>query len=872
MEKFECFLFPLLGGFALIVLVHAQDQTGFISIDCGAETSSYTGETGLTYVWDASFIDTGISKNVSVSYQTDTLLQYLWNLRSFPEGIRNCYNVKVKNGTRYLIRASFLYGNYDFQNKVPEFDLHLGANMWDSVILGNESTIIYKEIIHTPSLNYLHVCVVNTGFGTPFISGLEFRPLKNTTYTTEYGSLIQFARLDVHSLTNQTTRFQDDVLDRIWIPYSFFKWDRIATSLAIESNDFQTPQIVMRSAATPKNASVPMEFSITVDPTSKLYVYMHFAELELLLANQSRQFNISLNGQYLRGPVVPNYLSASTIYSTSVLGGDQGKYDFSLYKTEKSTLPPILNAIEFYIVKQLLQSETDQVDVDAITKIKSIYKRESWQGDPCAPKSYEWAGLNCSYNDFNPPRIISLNLSSSGLTGEIPTHLSNLTVIENLDLSNNNLTGPVPEFLSQLKFLRVLNLDGNNLIGSVPDELIEKSKKGSLSLSVEGNPSLCSSDSCTMEKKKKKKTIVVPVVASVASFFILITISVFFWKHKGIRIKQDSETPKIGSLKLKNPGFTYAEIVKITNNFEMVLGEGSFGKVYHGYIDDDTEVAVKMLSASSRQGYDQFEAEVKLLLTVHHRNLTALFGYCDEGNHIGLIYEYMANGNLKEHLRADSNADVLSWEGRLRIAVESAQGLEYLHYGCKPPRVHRDVKSANILLDDKFQAKIADFGLIRSFAGEGNTHVSTVVAGTFGYLDPEYCQSSRLTEKSDVYSFGVVLLEIITNRPVITNTDENSHIGQWVGFMIAQGDIKNIVDPSLRGDFDSNSAWKIVELAMHCVSQTSNRRPTMNHVVMVLKDCLAMEMARMDGHGNEPKDQHDMFTVNLNSELAPLAR
>ncbi|TXG68743.1 hypothetical protein EZV62_003678 [Acer yangbiense] len=135
-----------------------------------------------------------------------------------------------------------------------------------------------------------------------------------------------------------------------------------------------------------------------------------------------------------------------------------------------------------------------------------------------------------------------------------------------------------------------------------------------------------------------------------------------------------------------------------------------------------------------------------------------------------------------------------------------------------------------------------------------------------------YFESNRLTAKSDVYSFGVVLLEIITNRSVITNTNENSHIKQWVGFMLAQGDIKNIVDQRLHGDFDSNSAWKIVELAMHCVSQTSIRRPTMSHVVIVLKDCLAMEMARTDGHGNEPKDQHEMFSVNMNSELAPTAR
>ncbi|KAK2654556.1 hypothetical protein Ddye_014412 [Dipteronia dyeriana] len=539
MEKFGCFLFSLLGGFALIVLVHAQDQTGFVSIDCGAEISTYTGETGLTYVWDANFIDTGINKNVTVGYQSVFQPQYLWSLRSFPEGIRNCYNVKVKKGTSYLIRATFLYGNYESQTKVPEFDLHLGANMWDSVIVGNESTILIKEIIHAPSSNYIYVCLVNTGSGTPFISSLEFRPLKNTTYRNEYGSLLLFARVGAYSLTNETIRFPDDVFDRIWLPDSFPKWDPITTSLTIGSNDFQIPQILMRSAATPKNVSKPMQFAInTLDTTSKLFVYMHFAELEVLLPKQSRQFNISWNGQYLHGPVVPNYLAATTVYSTNVMSGEHGRYEFSIYKAEKSTLPPILNAIEFYTVKQLVQSETDQVDVNFRCIDNQIYQLKFFFGNA-------------------------------------------------RDLSNNNLSGQVPTFLSQLKFLRVLNLTGNKLTGSVPIELIERSKKGLLSLSVDGNPNLCSS--CNMMEKKKKKIPIVPIVASIASFLILLCLSVFFWKQKGKIIKQgkvdtdfsrtDPKTPNIWALKLKNPQFTYTEIVKMTNNFERLLGEGSFGKV-----------------------------------------------------------------------------------------------------------------------------------------------------------------------------------------------------------------------------------------------------------------------------------------------------
>ncbi|GLT64161.1 hypothetical protein SLA2020_366700 [Shorea laevis] len=160
--------------------------------------------------------------------------------------------------------------------------------------------------------------------------------------------------------------------------------------------------------------------------------------------------------------------------------------------------------------------------------------------------------------------------------------------------------------------------------------------------------------------------------------------------------------------------------------------------------------------------------------------------------------------------------------------MEVAQGLEYLHNGCKPPIIHRDVKSTNVLLNENFQAKLSDFGLSKIFPTGDDTHLSTNVAGTPGYLDPEYSLSNRLTEKSDVYSFGVVLLEIITCRPIITRTNERTHISQWVSFMLAKGDIQNIVDTRLRGNFNINSVWKAIEIAIACVSPTSAKRPTMS--------------------------------------------
>ncbi|XP_031268733.1 putative leucine-rich repeat receptor-like protein kinase At2g19210 [Pistacia vera] len=436
----EMLLFrAFLAAFALILLqVHAQEP-GFISIDCGANSNYTDSQTGLYYVSDASFVETGISSSVALSYQSDSLEKPLWTLRSFPEGSKNCYHVKVTEHGRYLMRAYFFYGNYDEKVTPPKsFDLYLGVNLWDSVVLGDVSTSIFKEIIHVSPSNYIDVCLVNTGSGTPFISSLEFRPLRSTTYVTQSGSLMLYKRMNVQPTTNRTIRYPDDVFDRVWMAYNNPDWKQLSVVYIydVDSNtDYKPPQIVLESAGTPKIASDPLQFSLsTPDSTSQLYVYMHFAEIEYLSENQSRRFNISLNGglngNFSSEPISPCYTCATTFHFPSVFIG--GHCDILITKTEDSTLPPILNAVEFYLVKDFAQSETDQVDADAIKNIKSLYKIKDWQGDPCAPQEYLWDGLDCSFNGSNPPRIISLNLSSNGLTGEIPPYISNLTMIQHL--------------------------------------------------------------------------------------------------------------------------------------------------------------------------------------------------------------------------------------------------------------------------------------------------------------------------------------------------------------------------------------------------------------------------------------------------------
>ncbi|KAK2425223.1 putative LRR receptor serine/threonine-protein kinase [Trifolium repens] len=838
---------------------------GFISIDCGlVDKPSYTDETtSIYYTWDVNFTDTGVSKSISSKHKASLERQF-WNVRSFPKGTRNCYTLFVSQGSskKYLVRASFVYGNYDGKKSLPEFDIYLGAKWWESVVFEDSSSVITKEIIFASSSDYVHVCLFNTGKGTPFISVLELRVLNSDAYLVN--SLELLGRFDVGLQSSQKIRYPDDIYDRTWTPYNSIDWKMVNTSLTIDqgapSFNFLPlpPSTVLRTTSIPANVSENIEFHFLPKyNASRYYVYMFFAEIQKLEANQIREFNIFVNGKLLNNdPLIPLYLQS--MYYISVI--DENKLELWFNKTSRSTLPPLFNAIEIFMTKDFLQSETYQTDVDAILNVKSIYEiKRNWQGDPCTPVSYLWKGLNCSYAGSNSPRIVYLNLTSSGLIGNIAPAISNLKSIEYLDLSNNSLTGAVPDFLSQLRFLRVLNLEGNQLAGAIPIQLLVRSENSMLKSKYVPFHELANSSCNKMNK------VVVPLVASLGGAFMILAVAMISFRIYYKRHQVSHHVSKMGGysrikqeLESKKQEFTYEEVLTITRNFEKVVGKGASGTVYHGWIDHDTEVAVKMLSSESVQGYMQFQAEAKLFAVVHHKYLTGLIGYCDDGTNMALIYEYMANGDLAKHL-SDKSEHILSWNQRLQIAVDAAEGLEYLHHGCNPPIVHRDVKSKNILLDEKFQGKLADFGLSKIFPNEGDTHIFTVVAGTIGYLDPEYNRLSRLKEKSDVFSFGVVLLEIITGQPAIIKTEEKIHIIQWINSMRLEREVKDIVDPRLKGEFDINFATKALDIAMACVAKTSINRPTMRQVLMELKQCLENKITDLSDSDYTPESLPDTF-------------
>ncbi|KAF5466495.1 hypothetical protein F2P56_016415 [Juglans regia] len=706
---------------------------GFISIDCGSNIEDYIHPTThIPYTSDEGFIDTGIAATVSRNYG-DRVKQ---TLRSFPQGKRNCYTLRPNQGknNKYLIRARFTYGNYDGKDKGPVFDLYLGVNKWRTVDNTNET---YHEIIHVASTDYIDVCLVDIGQGVPFISALELRHLDSSMYRIESGALsILSGRRDIGRTGNSIIRYPDDAYDRYWHPSQEDDWIKIASNSTIyaSSSDaaYGLPAEVMKTAAKTQNASIPLKVDFTLDPLSKYCCYFHFAEVEKLESGQQRELTISLDDQrYLTESVILDYLNPRTIVQDNPPITGAPRLSLSINAAQGTHLPPILNAYEIFMLIELPNEPTATEDVKAIMEIKTRYNvTRNWQGDPCVPSEYSWDGLNCT-ND-NPPRIISLNLSSGNLTGDIATSFSKLELLQSLDLSFNNLTGPLPQVLEQLPNLNTLDLRGNKFTGSIPEALLEQFRNGKLDLRVDAHPDLCLYTPC---KGKKKNKFFIPVLASSITavlilLFIVSALAIY-------RRKRGSDMVTKSSIKSKNQQYSYSEIVKITNNLKNIIGKGGFGNVYLGKLKDEIQVAVKLLSPSSNQGYKEFRAEAQLLMVVHHRNLVTLVGYCDDGEHKALLYEYMANGNLQQHLSV-TNPNVLTWNERLCIAVDAAHGLEYLHNGCKPPIIHRDLKPSNILLNENMQAKIADFGLSRAFATENDSHVSTCPAGTLGYVDPEY--------------------------------------------------------------------------------------------------------------------------------------
>ncbi|KAG5243438.1 receptor serine/threonine-protein kinase [Salix suchowensis] len=287
--------------------------------------------------------------------------------------------------------------------------------------------------------------------------------------------------------------------------------------------------------------------------------------------------------------------------------------------------------------------------------------------------------------------------------------------------------------------------------------------------------------------------------------------------------------------------FSTSDIERATNSFDAssLLGEGGFGRVYSGILEDGTKVAVKVLKRDDQQGGREFLAEVEMLSRLHHRNLVKLIGICTEERSRSLVYELVPNGSVESHLHGvDKESASLDWDARIKIALGAARGLAYLHEDSSPSVIHRDFKSSNILLERDFTPKVSDFGLARTALDEENQHISTRVMGTFGYVAPEYAMTGHLLVKSDVYSYGVVLLELLTGRkPVdMSQPPGQDNLVAWAHPLLTSKEgLKFIIDPSLGSDVPFDSVAKVAAIASMCVQPEVSHRPFMGEIVQALK-------------------------------------
>ncbi|KAI4342177.1 hypothetical protein MLD38_026829 [Melastoma candidum] len=283
--------------------------------------------------------------------------------------------------------------------------------------------------------------------------------------------------------------------------------------------------------------------------------------------------------------------------------------------------------------------------------------------------------------------------------------------------------------------------------------------------------------------------------------------------------------------------FSYKETKKATDNFTSIIGQGGFGTVYKAQFGDGLMVAVKRMDKVSEQGEADFCREIELLARLHHRHLVSLRGFCAEKNERFLMYEYMANGSLKDHLHGPPKTP-LSWSTRIRIAIDIANALEYLHFYCDPPLCHRDIKSSNILLDENFVAKVADFGLAHA-SKDGSIcfePVNTDIRGTPGYMDPEYVVTQELTEKSDVYSYGVLLLEIITGRRAI---QDGKNLVEWYQtYLTSSSRLTELVDASIGDNYDFDQLQIVVSIVQWCTQREGKARPSIKQVLRLLYESL----------------------------------
>ncbi|CAI9096819.1 OLC1v1033040C1 [Oldenlandia corymbosa var. corymbosa] len=520
----------------------------------------------------------------------------------------------------------------------------------------------------------------------------------------------------------------------------------------------------------------------------------------------------------------------------------------------------------------------------------------NWKGnDPCAGP---WVGITCLNGN-----IVVINFQNMKLSGTISPNFSSIPTLQKLILANNNLTGTIPNQLTTLPNLQLLDVSNNQLYGKVPAfaaNRVEVKTGGNVNIGKDGPPPGTpgatpdgspgdSGSGVTGGGKKSSTGVIVGSVVGVGAVIVFACLLVFFikkTKRKGSNRVQapsnvvihprhsgsDQDTVKItiagSSVGGTSQNYSHSSndprdihivesnglkiqievLKKVTNNFseDNILGKGGFGTVYKGELDDGTMIAVKRMESGvmTDKGLEEFQSEIAIVTKVRHRHLVALLGFCLDAAERILVYEYMPQGALSRHLFdwKEEQLKPLDWMKRLTIALDVARGVEYLHSLAQQSFIHRDLKPSNILLGDDMRAKVADFGLVR-LVPEGKGTVVTRLAGTFGYLAPEYAVMGRVTTKLDVFSFGVILMELITGRKALDESrpEESAHLVSWFRRTLISKELQKAIDPTIELNEETlASITTVAELAGHCCAREPHQRPDMSHAVNVLSSLTEM--------------------------------
>ncbi|GER27792.1 leucine-rich repeat protein kinase family protein [Striga asiatica] len=495
------------------------------------------------------------------------------------------------------------------------------------------------------------------------------------------------------------------------------------------------------------------------------------------------------------------------------------------------------------------------------------------------------------------PNLQTLDISNNKLSGHVPESLGFLKRLQYLRLNNNSLSGVVPLSLATLPQLTFLDLSYNNLNGPVPTFPTKTFKYVYLNIVIlalqeicfalfkednhviMGNPLICgqhSNERCSgintasplafslnpsSHRTNSKKLAVALGVCLSFIIILVILLGYLFWR-KTRKIKQsilnstDVEEEDLGLGRLGNlKTFTFKELQQATDNFspKNILGSGGFGNVYRGKLPDGTFVAVKRLKdLTGTTGESQFRTELEMISLAVHRNLLRVIGFCATPNERLLVYPYMANGSVASRLKGKPSLD---WQTRKRIAIGAARGLLYLHEQCDPKIIHRDVKAANVLLDEFLEAIVGDFGLAK-LLDHADSHVTTAVRGTVGHIAPEYLSTGQSSEKTDVFGFGILLLELITGMRALElgkAVNQKGAVFEWVKKIQQEKKIEVIVDRELGMNYDEIDVSEMLQVAILCTQYLPAHRPKMCEVVRMLEgDGLAEKWAASHNYINAP--------------------